>query len=58
MIQAIDRRPSVTIDSHTRDAYDEYRKYGKARTIHDYLSENLDLCERYKRDGVKALFDI
>ena len=58
MIQAIDRRPSVTIDSHTRDAYDEYRKYGKNRTIHDYLADNLELCERFKREGISALLDI
>jgi hypothetical protein len=58
MIKSIDRTPRVTVDAHTRDAYDEYRKYGKARTIHDYLAENLDLCARYKREGVKTLFDI
>jgi hypothetical protein len=58
MISAIDRRPSVTIDSHTRDAYDEYRKYGKNKTIHDYLADNLELCERFKREGISALLDI
>jgi hypothetical protein len=60
-MQAIDRsvsRTGVTVDAHTRNAYDEYRKYGRQRTLHDYLADNLELCERYKREGVQALFDI
>lgn len=58
MIHSIDHVPTVTVDARTRNAYDEYRLYGRVRTMHDYLAENMELCERYKRDGVKALFDI
>ena len=61
MLQSIDRsamRGGISIDAQARDAYDEYRKYGRQRTLHDYLAENMDLCARYKREGAKALFDI
>lgn len=58
MIKSIDRTPRVTVDSRTRNAYDEYRKYGRQRTLHDYLADNMELCERYKREGISALLDI
>jgi hypothetical protein len=58
MVKAIDRAPSITVDAQLRNAYDEHRLYGRVRTIHDYLAENLDLCEKYKREGARALFDI
>jgi hypothetical protein len=58
MIRLVDRVPRVTVDSHTRNAYDEYRLYGRQRTLHDYLADNLELCERFKREGISALLDI
>jgi hypothetical protein len=61
MLQEIDKsvaRRGVSIDAHTRNAYDEYRKYGRQRTLHDYLADNLELCERFKREGISALLDI
>jgi hypothetical protein len=61
LLADIDRTASkrgVSVDAHTRNAYDEYRKYGRQRTLHDYLAENLDLCERFKREGIGALLDI
>ena len=57
----IDRANStrgITVDAHTRNAYDEYRKYGRQNTLHDYLADNLELCERFKREGISALLDI
>lgn len=60
-IRAIDRsvmRASVSVNPHARDAYDEYRKYGRQRTLHDYLADNLELCERYKREGISAILEI
>ena len=61
MVNEIDRsamRSGISVDSHTRNAYDEYRKYGRQRTLHDYLADNLELCERFKREGISALLDI
>lgn len=60
-IRAIDRsvmRSSVSVNPSARDAYDEYRKYGRQRTLHDYLADNLELCERYKKEGISAILDI
>lgn len=61
LLHSIDQdvaRRGISVDAHTRNAYDEYRKYGRQRTLHDYLADNLELCERYKREGISALFDI
>jgi hypothetical protein len=60
-IREIDRtvcKPHVSVDAHTRNAYDEYRKYGRQNTLADYLADNLELCERFKREGISALLDI
>jgi hypothetical protein len=58
LIRNIDRRPSITVDAQVRNAYDEHRLYGHVRTLHEYLADNLELCERFKREGINALFDI
>jgi len=61
MFREIDRTISgarTTVDVRTRDAYDEYRKYGRQRTIHEVLSDNPELLRRYKERGVDVLFEI
>lgn len=61
MLRSINRsaaRASISVDARTRDAYDEYRKYGRQKTLHEHLSENPALLRRYKEKGAEALFEI
>ena len=50
--------PTESLDSGRRTSYDESRRYGKVKTINDWLQDRPELLRKFKKYGASALFEI